>query len=179
MEIGRLGISQSPNLLEYTLKWDKWAGKRGEGYVVVQFVLFGLIALTPLVLRPSAPWPEPWHTIALVAGLVFMGMGLLLAMVGVWSLGDNITAVPHPKENAQMVEHGAYRLVRHPIYSGIILGASGWGLVMNNWPTLLLTLLLLLLFDAKSRREELWQGHNLTFLSPCQMSPCHLVRYGR
>lgn len=124
--------------------------------MVVQFVLLGLIALTPFVLRPSTSWPAPWHTITLVTGLVFMGVGLLLALAGVWSLGDNLTAVPRPKENAQMVEHGAYRLVRHPIYSGIILGAFGWGFFMNNWPTLLLALLLLLLFDAKSRREEQW-----------------------
>jgi protein-S-isoprenylcysteine O-methyltransferase Ste14 len=138
------------------LKWDRFVGKRGEGYVVVQFGLLGLIALAPFVARPSASWPEPWHTISLVAGLVLMGGGLLLALAGVWSLGDNLTAVPHPKENAHMVEHGAYRLVRHPIYSGIILGAVGYGLLMNNWPTLLLALLLFLFFDAKSRREEQW-----------------------
>lgn len=138
------------------MKWDKWAGKRGEGYVVVQFGLLGLIAVTPLLIRPSAPWPEPWHIIGLVAGLSLMGVGLLLALAGVWSLGDNITAVPHPKENANMVEHGAYRLVRHPIYSGIILGALGWALFMHSGLTLVLVLLLFLLFDAKSRREEQW-----------------------
>lgn len=124
--------------------------------MVVQFGLLGLIALTPLVARPSAPWPAPWHTVALAAGLVLLGVGLVLALAGVWSLGDNITAVPHPKENAQMVEHGAYRLVRHPIYSGIILGALGWGLFMHSGLTLVLVLLLFLLFDAKSRREEQW-----------------------
>lgn len=124
--------------------------------MVVQFGLLGLIALTPLVARPSAPWPAPWHTVALAAGLVLLGVGLVLALAGVWSLGDNITAVPRPKENAHMVEHGAYRLVRHPIYSGIILGALGWGLFMHSGFTLLLTLLLFLLFDAKSRREEQW-----------------------
>lgn len=124
--------------------------------MVVQFILFGLIALAPFVLRPSAPWPTPWHTIGLAAGLVLMGAGLLLALAGVWSLGDNLTAVPHPKDDAHLVAHGAYRLVRHPIYSGIILGAFGWGLLMNSWFTLLLALLLFLFFDTKSRREEQW-----------------------
>ncbi len=91
-----------------------------------------------------------------VTFVVVVTVALLLALAGVWSLGDNLTAVPRPKENAHMVEHGAYRLVRHPIYSGIVLSAFGWGFLMNNWPTLLLTLLLFLLFDAKSRREEQW-----------------------
>ncbi|MBE7531504.1 MAG: isoprenylcysteine carboxylmethyltransferase family protein [Ardenticatenaceae bacterium] len=114
------------------------------------------MALAPFVIRPSVPWPEPWHTVALAAGLVLLGVGLVLALAGVWSLGDNITAVPRPKDDAHMVEHGAYRLVRHPIYSGIILGALGWGLFMHSGLTLVLVLLLFFLFDAKSCREEQW-----------------------
>ncbi|MCL4264134.1 MAG: isoprenylcysteine carboxylmethyltransferase family protein [Anaerolineae bacterium] len=135
------------------------------------------MALTPLVLRPSTPWPEPWHTISLAAGLVFMGGGLLLALAGVWSLGDNITAVPHPKEDAQMVEHGAYRLVRHPIYSGIILGAFGWGLFMHSGFTLVLALLLFLLFDAKSRREEQWLAEKYANYSKYQSRVRKLIPF--
>jgi len=130
--------------------------------VVVQFVLFGLIAVAPFLSRPSTFWPSSRHPLILFLSLVLMGSGLLLALAGVWSLGDNLTAVPHPKEDANMVEHGAYRLVRHPIYSGILMGALGWGLFMLSWPTLVLTLLLFLLFDAKSRREEQWLSEKYT-----------------
>jgi protein-S-isoprenylcysteine O-methyltransferase Ste14 len=66
--------------------------------------------------------------------------------------------VPHPKEDASLVEHGAYRIVRHPIYSGIILGAFGWALLVNSAITLVLAAVLLLFFDIKSRREEQWLG---------------------
>ncbi|MCA9956672.1 MAG: hypothetical protein KC434_18210 [Anaerolineales bacterium] len=69
---------------------------------------------------------------------------------------NNFTAVPRPKENAHMVEHGAYRVVRHPIYSGIILGALGLGLLRGGWLALLYGLILFLFFDIKSRREEIW-----------------------
>lgn len=145
--------------------------------MIVQFGMFGLIALTPFVLRPSASWPEPWYTISLIAGLVLIGVGLLLALAGVWSLGDNITAVPHPKEDAQMVEHGAYRLVRHPIYSGIILGAFGWGLFMHSGLTLVLALLLFLLFDAKSRREEQWLAEKYANYSEYQSRVRKLIPF--
>jgi len=47
-------------------------------------------------------------------------------------------------------------LVRHPIYSGIILGSFGWGLLNNSLLTLLLALILFIFFDIKSRREEQW-----------------------
>jgi len=77
-------------------------------------------------------------------------------MFGVLSLGSNLTAVPYPKEEAVLVVSGAYRFVRHPIYSGIILGSLGWSLLTNSLLALFLTLVLFIFFDVKSRREEQW-----------------------
>jgi len=133
-----------------------WKGERGEWYVVFQFILFGLIFAAPFLTRQWSGWPAPWDTIGRVSGILLIGAGGLLAMAGLASLGSNLAAVPHPKDDATMVEHGAYKIVRHPIYSGIILGALGWGLFMNSWLALLLALGLLLFFDIKSRREEKW-----------------------
>jgi protein-S-isoprenylcysteine O-methyltransferase Ste14 len=82
--------------------------------------------------------------------------GAFTALAGVLSLGQNLTAVPYPKEDAVMVESGAFRFVRHPIYCGIIFGALGWGFINNSLLALLLALALFLLFDKKSRREEQW-----------------------
>lgn len=85
-----------------------------------------------------------------------MALGGLLAGAGMFRLGANLTALPHPKDDAVMVETGPYRLVRHPIYSGGILAALGWGLWVHGWLTLGYSLLLFLFFDLKSRREERW-----------------------
>lgn len=130
-------------------------GKKGEGYVVVQMVLFGLIA--------SGPWlvgggfvPSSLSTLGRVFGFGMMLLGVGLGFGGVVSLGDNVTALPRPKEDARMVEHGAYRLVRHPIYSGIIISAFGWAIFMNRWFVLLMAVVLFLFFDLKSRQEERW-----------------------
>ena len=46
-----------------------------------------------------------------------------------WTCGENLTPFPEPLPGARLVESGAYRLVRHPIYGGLILGALGWGLL--------------------------------------------------
>jgi protein-S-isoprenylcysteine O-methyltransferase Ste14 len=51
---------------------------------------------------------------------------------------------------------GPYRLVRNPIYSGLIFGAFGYALWVNGWLTLGYALLLFIFFDIKSRKEERW-----------------------
>ncbi len=69
-------------------------------------------------------------------------------------LGRNLTPLIVPKTGAELMESGPYRLVRHPIYSGIIQMACGWGLWTGGWLTLCYTGILFLVFDRKLRREE-------------------------
>jgi len=133
-----------------------WKGERGEWYVVVQFILFGLIFFAPFVTSQTSGWGDPWQMIGRVLGVLLILLGGVLAMAGLVNLGRNLAVVPYPKEDASLVEYGAYKVVRHPIYSGIILGAFGWGLLMNSMITLLLAAILFLFFDIKSRREERW-----------------------
>jgi protein-S-isoprenylcysteine O-methyltransferase Ste14 len=130
-----------------------WKGERGEWYVVVQFILFGVLLVTPFLFERTM-WPEPWITIARVIGIGFGFLGAELIVSGVLHLGDNLTAVPHPKDDATFVVSGAYRHVRHPIYSGILFLSFAWGLLLSSWPTLAVAVALFVLFDLKTRREE-------------------------
>lgn len=134
------------------MKQQWWLGKRGEWYVVIQFVILALVVFGPR--GPS--WPAPWTGIGLLLGLFLGLVGGLLGLTGLRSLGQNLTAVPHPLDDGQLVTGGAYRFVRHPIYSGIILAAFGFGLTINGFLTLLYGVVLFLFFDIKSRREEKW-----------------------
>ena len=134
------------------LKW----GQRGEWYVAIQFLLFVMIFSAPLLAPNLVEWPNPWDMIGIGLGIVLGLSGAIIALAGVLSLGQNLTAVPYPKEDAVLVESGIFRIVRHPIYSGIILGSLGWGLLTNSLLVLLLTLVLFVFFDIKSRREEQW-----------------------
>lgn len=102
-------------------------GKRGEGYVVGQFVLLGLLVLV-LWLTPSLS--PPWLS-GLGRGLAWVGMGVLLAA---WQLvGRNLT---RPKPGGYLVQQGLYRVVRHPIYCGVLLWALGSSLAHLNLLTL-------------------------------------------
>lgn len=128
-------------------------GPRGEGWVGLQLVLFGLIALAGLFeLRGR---PDAFGVRELAGGLVG-GVGALIAAWSAWELRHELTPFPRPIPGNQLVESGTYRWVRHPIYSGIVLVGLGWSLLTGSWIAFLLCLILAALFDAKSRREEAW-----------------------
>jgi protein-S-isoprenylcysteine O-methyltransferase Ste14 len=135
-----------------------WKGTRGEWYVVIQVVIFGVILIAPRTLKGLPAWSLPFGLLASIFGGLLMLLGGLLALAGVRQLGANLTAVPYPKEEATLVESGPYSLVRHPIYSGLIIGAFGWAFLINGWLTLVYAAILLVFFDIKSRREEKWLG---------------------
>jgi hypothetical protein len=66
--------------------------------------------------------------------------------------------VPPPIVGAPFVESGAYRLIRHPIYTGPVVGAFGWGLVTGSILAIATAGLLFLLFAGKSAaRRPCWQ----------------------
>ena len=133
-----------------------WKGERGEYYVIVQVFLFALIAVGPPTLPGWPTWPQPLATIATVLGIALMLAGAALALGGVLRLGPNLSVLPFPKDCSDLIESDAYSIVRHPIYSGLIFGAFGWGLWRHGLLTLGYALLLFVFFDAKSRLEERW-----------------------
>lgn len=133
-----------------------WRGARGEWYVILQIGLFALVLLGPTNLPGWPAWPSPFDSLSSLAGVLLMLCGALLSATGLLRLGPNLTPLPYPKDDATLVESGPYALVRHPIYSGLILGAFGWGLWLHGLLTLAYALLLFAFFDIKSRREEAW-----------------------
>jgi protein-S-isoprenylcysteine O-methyltransferase Ste14 len=141
---------------EMRMRTGWWQGKRGEWYVIIQAVLFALVLLGPRTLSGLPAWPPAARLPALLFGAVLLLAGTLLAGAGAASLGRNLTPLPHPKDDAQLVESGAYRLVRHPIYSGIILMAFGWSLCTRSYLVIAYATLVFLFLDLKSRREERW-----------------------
>jgi protein-S-isoprenylcysteine O-methyltransferase Ste14 len=128
-------------------------GRRGEGWFLLQLVLFGLIAVSGLT---GPAWGGTARTAGEVLGAILIGCGGLLSVRGALDLRENLTPFPKPLPGATLVDRGAYGLVRHPIYGGLILGAVGWGLFMASPLALVLALGLAVFFDLKSRREELW-----------------------
>lgn len=128
-------------------------GRRGEGWVVAQVVL--------LVAVGAAGWFGPaWDGAArmfgFAAGLVLISAGGVLVVRGTVDLRDSLTPLPHPRDDASLVETGVYARVRHPIYGGVILGAVGWGFLTASVLALVLAAVTAGFFMLKSAREEVW-----------------------
>lgn len=112
------------------------------------------VPVAAVLLRGTSQW----------AGLVsiparVLGAGLLLAAVIVFRgakrmLGDNLVATPMPVAGAVLHVSGVYGAMRHPMYSAIICGVTGWALLWNSVPGLILSAVCAGFFLAKSRYEE-------------------------
>lgn len=140
-------------LVEMADRWTPPAlGRRGEGWVVLQFVALGLVAVAGWL---GDPWPEGADGFPSGAGVALLVAGAGLAIAGVRTLGSSLTPYPKPGEGATMREHGSYRFVRHPIYGGLLLGSLGWACLASPL-ALVPVMLLAAVFAGKSIREEAW-----------------------
>lgn len=86
-------------------------------------------------------------------GLMLMGGGAALALAGARALGPALTPRPTPRDGAGVRDDGPYRVVRHPVYSGVLAGTAGWALARR--PAALLPVAALAgLLHAKALLEE-------------------------
>ena len=94
-------------------------------------------------------------------GPIFPVLGTLLLAAGlgfsVWArrhLGRNWSTNVVVKEDHALVRTGPYRLVRHPIYTGLLLAFFGMALAIGEWRALAGLVCFVISFAIKSRLEE-------------------------
>jgi protein-S-isoprenylcysteine O-methyltransferase Ste14 len=125
--------------------------ERGGWWVLAQSVLMPLVmALGPLGRGEAGP---PW--LRVMAWLLF-AVGAFFGIAGAWILGRNRTIFPKPNADSQLIQHGVYGVVRHPLYTALTLLALGWAAWWTSWPALVAGLAQAVFLDFKSRREEAW-----------------------
>ncbi len=118
----------------------------------VGWVLVGVqaVLLVVLVLVPHRS-PSGW---SLLVGGVLVVAGVVLGVAALAGLGSALTPTPVPIAGAGLRTTGAYRLVRHPIYSAVLLLAAGFTVSVGTGWTLLVLLSLVAFFVGKSHWED-------------------------
>jgi protein-S-isoprenylcysteine O-methyltransferase Ste14 len=90
-----------------------------------------------------------------VVGVLVALAGVAVFVAAVGRLGTSLTANPKPLDDATLRRDGIYSRVRHPIYSGLLLAATGFALATSPW-ALLPAAALAIELDLKRQVEEDW-----------------------
>jgi protein-S-isoprenylcysteine O-methyltransferase Ste14 len=106
-------------------------------------------------LPPPFDWLVVPHTTSSAwAGAFLCISGLVFAIWARATLGTNWSGVVTLKEGHELIERGPYRVVRHPIYTGILAMSAGTAIAMGYFGGFLGLSLLFVSFWLKLRREE-------------------------
>ncbi len=97
----------------------------------------------------------PSHLLFL-AGAVITTAGLAFAVWARVHLGENWSANITLKEGHRLIRSGPYALVRHPIYTGLLLGMLGTAIALDQVRGLLALAILSASLWRKLRMEEKW-----------------------
>jgi protein-S-isoprenylcysteine O-methyltransferase Ste14 len=96
--------------------------------------------------------PVSWFIMAV--GLAVEGFGLFLAIWARRALGSNWSGEISIKVEHQLIRSGPYRLLRHPIYTGLLTMYVGTAVVSGEWLAIVGLALAAFAYWRKIRLEE-------------------------
>ncbi|MFC7533962.1 methyltransferase family protein [Actinoplanes sp. GCM10030250] len=119
---------------------------QGYAYVLAQSGLFVLI-FTPR---------RHTHRSAAVrtAAALGIGTGAVVAVAGARELGPDLTPMPLPRDGSRLRTGGAYAVVRHPVYTGVMAASAVRGLTAGGRSRPAAAAALCALLVAKAGWEE-------------------------
>src|SRR5207244_1080010 len=108
---------------------------------VVWLVIIVSVAAGIYVAKQWTAAALPYQRSFVVAGVVLFIAGLFLRWWAIITLGRFFTVDVTIEKDHELVEHGPFRVVRHPSYTGVLLAFVGLGLSLGNWAGVLVILL--------------------------------------
>ena len=124
--------------------WSRELGVR------VLFVAVVIVLIRVGALRGNAPNTDAWRA---GLGLVLFAVGLGFAIWARVNIGRNWGTPMTQKVEPELVTSGPYRLVRHPIYTGILVAGVGTAVALS-WRWLIAVALAGLYFLYSATVEE-------------------------
>ena len=109
------------------------------------------VLLLAILLVPSS-WGPPIGAWRELGGALFL-VGVIGTCASALHLGGALDPLPEPN-GAGLRARGLYRSVRHPMYGSVIVASAGVACARGSVAVWVLVVLLGVLVEAKSRREE-------------------------
>lgn len=119
---------------------------RGKVLVIIQ-----LVCLIVLVI---IPYSRNRSSLTNVAGSIFIFIALIILSIAAVNLRPSLTIMPEPKVGAPFITKGIYKIVRHPMYLGVILIGVGLSLIKYSLVGILFTVILIVDLKIKHRYED-------------------------
>jgi protein-S-isoprenylcysteine O-methyltransferase Ste14 len=117
---------------------DSHASKdAGSLRLIVRGMWVALIAAFPLSFVAAARMAEETATTTLWIGTVLLIAGSVLRRLCWRTLGRYFTGDVQVRPDQPVIDHGPYRWVRHPSYTGGMIMFAGVGVALSNWLSLL------------------------------------------
>jgi len=135
---------------------EDWRSRGGDWVIAQLFVLVVVFGLPASIGRGFLPWPATLNAGREPLGLVLLLIGSAMTAIAIGSLGRSLTPFPKPTSAGTLITNGIYRLVRHPIYGGIVILALASGLRGETLIGIPLAALAAVFFDRKASAEEGW-----------------------
>jgi protein-S-isoprenylcysteine O-methyltransferase Ste14 len=137
----------------FSMKRGRVPWSRDVGFRLVMIVLVILFARIG-VFRHHGLNTDPWRA---AIGLVLFALGLGFAIWARLHIGRNWGTPMTQKVNPELVTSGPYHLVRHPIYSGILVAGVGTAVALS-WLWLIAVGLVGAYFIYSATVEERFMG---------------------
>jgi protein-S-isoprenylcysteine O-methyltransferase Ste14 len=111
--------------------------RRQRGTLELVLLTIGWTAFLVLLVWIATPLfsfaDYPLHAVPLAVGSVLLAIGLWLFYRSHADLGTNWSITLELREQHQLVTHGIYRRLRHPMYAALLIYSVGQALVVPNW----------------------------------------------
>ncbi|APC15207.1 hypothetical protein BLL42_05530 [Pseudomonas frederiksbergensis] len=107
------------------------------GYARVLHVVMTAVAL----LLPALPAPS---LTCIYVGSVLVGLGVVIRQLAIYTLGRHYSHLIDIKNDHKIVDYGIYKLVRHPAYTGMLVGSLGLTISYFSYPSLIILIFTLI-----------------------------------
>jgi protein-S-isoprenylcysteine O-methyltransferase Ste14 len=111
--------------------------------VIAQLLLLGFILKT-----------GTWHPYSII-GYLFYLVGWIIGISALWAFQrSRLSVFPEPNAGSQLLTHGIYRHIRHPIYTAVLLIAGSLAFEDGSRMRIVAWVLLLVVLLMKMDYEE-------------------------